>query len=456
MPAAITAAETSVFPRYLDLVYPSIERGRGVRLYQAGGLEVLDAASGGAMVACLGHAVDRIVDAAVAQAGRLSYVYNHHFTNDAQEELATRLIREAAPEMARVRFVSGGSEANEAALRLVRQYHVERGQPQRWRVISPTQAYYGATMGALSLTGRSVVQHPFESYLAEHLHLSTGAFRADPSGEAALAEFDRLLEDAGDSVAAFFCEPVSAAALPAFSPPSTFWQGVEKRRREHGFLVCFDEIVTGMGRTGSWFAYQQIPLGPDIVTGGKGLGAGYFPLAGMLCRAGVYDVIASGSREFEHGHTWDGAPLPMAIGLAVLDFLQEQGLVDRVRERGPSLRSELEQAVGDLDIVREVRGRGFLLGVELVDPRDGESPLPSELRAAELVDQTAFKHGVLVTSSYGSAEERIGDQVLLAPAYTSSDKELGGMVERLAAALAGVQRILEPHLVRPRSSYDGA
>src|SRR5262249_48638762 len=155
-------------------------------------------------------------------------------------------------------------------------------------------------------------------YLPEHLHLAPSTWRFDPSGQAALDELDRLLEQAGhETIAAFVCEPVSAAALPAYSPPEAFWRGLAERRERYGFLICFDEIVTGIGRTGTWFAYQQLPVEPDIVSAGKGLGAGYFPLGAVLCKQHVYDALSHGSREFEHGHTWDGAPLPCAVGLAV-------------------------------------------------------------------------------------------------------------------------------------------
>ena len=436
----ISALQTNVFPRLLDLDYPSIERGEGVRLYTTDGFELLDACSGGAMVACLGHGATEIVQAAHAQAQRISYVYNHHFTNEPQERLADRLIELAAPEMARVRFVSGGSEANETALRLIRQYHVDRGEPDRWRIISPAQAYHGALMGALALTGRRSLQQPYGDYLPGHLHIAPATWRFDPSGEAALAEFDRLLEAAGpETVAAFFCEPVSAAALPGYTPPDSFWAGIAERRKRHGFLLCFDEVVTGMGRTGSWFAGQQLPIEPDIVTGGKGLGAGYAALAATLCRDHVYQALADGSRNFEHGHTWDGAPLPCAVGLAVLDTLVERELVARVRTRGPSLREELEQALSGSEIVKEVRGRGFLLGVELIDPRDGQSLLPDELDAASLVDQKAFEHGLLVTSTHSTADGYTGDQTLLAPAFIATDQELAEMVQRFAATVADVE-----------------
>lgn len=433
--------ETSVFPRFLDLDYPNVERGDGVRLTTVDGREILDACSGGAMVACLGHGVPELIEAAARQSERIAYYYNHHFTNEPQERLAARLLEVAAPNMARVRFVSGGSEAIETALQLARLYHVERGDTDRWRVISPAQAYHGSTMGTLALSGRPSLREPYEPYLARHLHIPPSTPRFDPTGDAALDALDRALEDAGpETVAAFFCEPISAAALAGYSPPERFWQGLAERRERHGFLICFDEVVTGLGRVGTWLAAHQIPIEPDIVAIGKGLGAGYAPLGGVLCRAHVYEALDAGSREFDLGHTWDGAPLPSAVGLAVLDLLVERGLVQRVRDRGPSLREELAAAVSDLEIVGEVRGRGFLLGVELVDPRDGTSFLPVGIDAGTMTDDLAFEHGLLVTSTHPQADGFAGDQVLLAPAFTSTDAELAEMVERLRATLEEVER----------------
>ena len=433
--------ETSVFPRLLDLDYASVERARGVRLTTVDGHEILDACSGGAMVACLGHGVPELIEAAARQAERIAYYYNHHFTNEPQERLAARLLEIAAPEMARVRFVSGGSEAIETALQLARLYHVERGDTERWRVISPAQAYHGSTMGTLALSGRPSLREPNEPYLARHLHIPPSAGRFDPTGDAALDALDRALEEAdSDTVAAFFCEPISAAALPGYSPPGRFWEGLAERRERHGFLVCFDEVVTGLGRVGTWLAAHQMPLEPDIVAIGKGLGAGYAPLGGVLCRAQVYEALDAGSREFDLGHTWDGAPLSSAVGLAVLDLLVERGLVQRVHDRGPSLRDELADALAGSEIVGEVRGRGFLLGVELVDPRDGASFLPVEIDAGSMTDDLAFEHGLLVTSTHPQADGFAGDQVLLAPAFTSTDGELSEMVERLRGTLDDVER----------------
>jgi adenosylmethionine-8-amino-7-oxononanoate aminotransferase len=399
----IRSDDTSLLVRLLDVEYSNIERGEGVWLTTTDGRRILDACSGGAMVTCLGHAVPELVEAATGQAERIAYYYNHHFTSEPQERLADRIL-DVAPEMARVRLVSGGSEANETALRLARTYHVERGQTERWRVISP-------------------------------------------SGDAALEEMDRLIEAAGpETIAAFFCEPVSAAALPGYSPPERFWRGLSERREEYGFLICFDEVVTGIGRVGSWLAAHQLSIEPDIVAVGKGLGAGHAPLGAVLCRQHVYDAIDHGSREFDLGHTWDGTPLSSAVGLAVLDLIAERGLVEHVRERGPGLLEEVEAALTGSDIVGDVRGRGFLLGVELVDPRNGTSFLPEELDAAWLVDDTAFAHGLLVTTTHPQADGYAGDQVLLAPAYTSTDAELAEMVERLAVTIGDVERMIKSSL----------
>ena len=393
--AMIRADDTSVFPRFLDLTYPSIERGEGVWLSTTDGRRILDACSGGAMVSCLGHGVPEIVAAAADQAERISYFYNHHFTSEPQERLADRLLQVAAPEMARVRFVSGGSEANETALQLARLYHVERGQSERWRVISPAQSYHGSTMGTLALTGRRAIQEPYTPYLASHLHLAPSTWRFDPSGAMALQELDRLLDEAGpETVAAFFCEPVSAAALPGYSPPERFWLGLEERRREHGFLICFDEVVTGMGRVGSWLAAHQLPIEPDIVAIGKGLGAGYAPARRRplhAARVRRHRSRLAGVRP--RSHVGRRAALLRPSASPSSTSWSSVAWSSACAERGPSLRDELEAALQGSEIVREVRGRGFLLGVELVDPRDGESFLPVELDVAALVDDTAFEHG---------------------------------------------------------------
>jgi adenosylmethionine-8-amino-7-oxononanoate aminotransferase len=210
--------------------------------------------------------------------------------------------------------------------------------------------------------------------------------------------------------------------------------------------VCLDEIVTGMGRVGSWLAAHQLPIEPDIVTIGKGLGAGYTPLAAVVCREHVYVALAEGSAEFDLGHTWDGAPLPCAVGLAVLDYVVKHRLVDRVHDRGPRLRDPLARVMKGFEIVGEVRGRGYLLGVELVDPRDGKSFLPHELDAATLVDDIGFEQGLLISSTHSTPDGFAGDEVLMAPAFTSTDEELDEMVERFGNTIEAVERVVKERL----------
>lgn len=439
--AFVESERSHVLPLELGRPMPVVARGEGVWVEDVTGRRYLDAMSGGSMASTLGHGRRDIIAAARAQAERLPFVHNERLTNPAQERLARELVSVAPEGFTRVKFTVSGADANEMAVQLARAYHVERGEPQRWQVISPAQAYHGPTMETLALTGRSGLHGPFGPYLPRHLHIPPSTWRFDPTGEAALQALDRALEEAGpENVSAFFCEPVSAAALPAYSPPDRFWEGLAERRERYGFLVCFDEVVTGIGRVGTWLAAHQVPIRPDIVAVGKALGAGYAPLGAVLCTQEVYDAIDRGSREFDLGHTWDGAPLSCAVGLAVLDLLVSRGLVERVRERGPGLRDELGRAVEGSEIVREVRGRGFLLGVELVDPRDGESFLPVELDAAAMVDDTALEHGLLVTSTHPQADGYAGDQVLLAPAYVATDEELGRMVERFRDTIADVER----------------
>jgi len=399
------------------------------------------------MVSSLGHGVEEIIEAAREQAREVSFIYNQQFTSPAQEELADRVAAIAPPELNRVRFTSGGAEANEAALRMLRSFHVEKGQPARVKTISPAQSYHGPTMATLGLSGRPAMRAPYDPLIQNQLHIPPSTWRCDPSGKAALAAFDAHIATHGaESIAAFVCEPISAAALPAYSPPSLFWDGLAERRDAHGFLIVLDEVVTGMGRTGTWFAAEQLPLTPDIITTAKGLGAGFAPIGAVLAADHVYEAVAEGSGLLEAGHTWDGAPLPCAVGIAVLDHLERHKLIDRVRSLGPEVLDKLTARVSELDLVREVRGRGFLLGVEYVDPRDGESFIPPELGVARGIDKEALRQGLIVYSTQPTSDGYVGDQTLLAPAFVSTDEELDTMVERMTTTISNVERRVKAEL----------
>lgn len=444
---SVAAGQTRVFPLELDRLYPVVVSGEGVWVEDSTGKRYLDAMSGGSMAATLGHGRRDITAAARDQALELSYVHNERLTNPARERLAAELVEVAPAGMTRVRFTTGGAESNEAALQMARSYHVERGDTQRWHVISPAQAYHGPTMATLALTGRPGLQRPFGPYLSTHHHIPPSTWRFDPTGQAALDALDRVLAEVGpENVSAYFCEPISAAALPAYSPPEHFWKGLAERRDEHGFLILYDEVVTGMGRTGHWFAADKLPLVPDIIATAKGLGAGYAAIGGVICQDRVYQAFANGSRRLTHGHTWDGAPVTCAVGLRVIEVLREEGLIEHMRAKGPKLRDELAAALADIPMVREVRGHGFLLGVEYVDPRDGKSFLPPELGTARRIDLTAMDLGLIVYSTMPTRDGYAGDQTLFAPPFTTSDAELTQMVERFAETIRTAAKSIESEL----------
>jgi adenosylmethionine-8-amino-7-oxononanoate aminotransferase len=447
MTIVVDAAASNVLPPELHHRYPLMGRGRGVWLEQADGTSYLDAMSGGSMAATIGLGRDEIVDAARDQARRISFVHNEWLTNPQQERLARRLIDLVPDDYARVSFVTGGAEANEAALRLARSYHVERGEPERWRVISPAQAYYGPTFATLALTGRPGLHGPLTPYLPEMLHIPPCTRLLDPTGDRALAALDAIIDDVGgETVCAYYSEGISAASLPAYTPPDNFWKGLAQRAERHGFLVCFDEIVTGLGRTGSWFAEQRLPIVPDIVATAKGLGGGYTAIGAVLCTQAVYDAVAAGSGRLTLGHTWNGAPVSCAVANAVIDVLIGEQLVEHVAANGPRLRDQLADALRDASIVRDVRGHGYLLGVEYADPRDTSAFLPPDLGVAARIDAAAMDRRLVTLSVQPTRDGYAGDQSLFAPAFTSTDDELGEMVERFADAVLAVDAEVQTEL----------
>jgi adenosylmethionine-8-amino-7-oxononanoate aminotransferase len=312
-------------------------------------------------------------------------------------------------------------------------------------------------METLALTGRAGLHGPFGPYLPKHLHIPPSTWRFDPTGKEALEALDRVLAEAGPgTVSAFFCEAVSAAALPAYTPPPHFWEGLAERRDRHGFLVLFDEVVTGVGRTGRWFAGAGTECAPDIIATAKGLGGGYAAIGAVLVRQHVYEAIAQGSRRFALGHTWDGAPLACGVGLAVLEAMRSEGLVERVRDRGTKLLEELRAALDGIPMVREVRGHGYLLGVSFVDPRDGRSFLPPELRVGGRIDDAAFERSLIVLSTQPTRDGFAGDQTLFAPAFTTTDDELSEMVSRFADTVRQVAEDVDRELTahRPAAGAD--
>ena len=446
--AVVVSQSTHVLPLEFNRSYPVLVRGEGVWVEDASGKRYLDAMSGGSMAATLGHGRRDIIAAARAQAEKLAYVHNERLTNPAQEQLAHELAGLAPKGFTRVRFVTGGAEANEMAIQIARRYHVDRGQPKRWQVISPGPGVSRPDHGHARADRAARTEAAFRAVHARPIPTSRRAPGA--SIPPASRPCRRSTASSRPPVPTPFRRTSASRSAPPPCPHiarrSGFWEGLAERRERHGFLICFDEIVTGVGRTGHWFAAESLPIVPDIIATAKGLGAGYAAIGAVLCRQHVYDAIANGSRKFTLGHTWDGAPLSCAVGLKVIDVLKTERLVERVRERGVTLRDQLAGALKGLPLVHEVRGRGFLLGVEYVDPRDGKSFLPPDLRTAGRVDDVAFEHGLITYSTMPTRDGFAGDQTLFAPPFTSTDAELAEMVERFAASVRQVAKELETKL----------
>ena len=448
----VAPGEGAVLQLELAKPYRIIMSGDGAWVEDSTGKRYLDAMSGGSMAATLGHGRGDLIELVWEQSRRVGYLDNNRLTNPWQESLAAELVELAPPGFSRARFVTGGSEANEAAIRAARMYHVARGDEQRWQIISPAQAYHGPTMQTLALTGRPGLQGSFGPYLSRHRHIPPSTDRFDPSGQEALDALDAAIEEIGpENISAFFCEPVSAASLPAYSPPARFWEGLAERRERYGFLICFDEVVTGIGRTGNWFAANDLLIVPDLIAIAKGLGAGYTAIGAVLYAGHVYGTIASAVSSFSLGHTWDGSPLPCAVGSAVLGILREEGWVDHVAARGPVLREELAAVLEGNDLVGDVRGRGYLLGIDYVDPRDGRSFLPPELGVAGRIERAAARHGLLVLGTQPTRDGFAGDQHLFAPPFPTPDTDLAAMVERMAAAVDEVSAEVRTELGSRRS-----
>ena len=436
----VSPSESSVFHRELDRLYPVMTRADGYRMWDDEGVEYLDAIGGGAAVVNIGYGVPGVVEAVREQVAILPFVHNQKFTHPLQEELARRVTKISG--YSHVIFVQGGGEANETAIRLARSYQVERGEASRWRFIAPAQAYHGSTMATLALTGRPALQYPYAPYMPDFLHVPPVDDRADPQGSAALELLEKTILDAGpETIAAFYCEPVSAAAAPGWGPPPEYFAGLAELAEKYGFLVVFDEVVTGVGRTGTFFAADRLPIRPDIITTAKGLSGGYAPMGAVLTTQRVYDAIANGSRDFSHGHTFNGYPLGCAVALAVLDHMESEKLIERVAEVGPRFLEILKEMLSDLPIVEDVNGRGFLFGVTYRDEEGGF--LDPALKFARRIDVAALSERLLIYSMQPTADGYQADQTMIAPVYTTTEDDFREIAARLRRSIKQVCKDLE-------------
>ncbi|MEI6301065.1 MAG: aspartate aminotransferase family protein [Betaproteobacteria bacterium] len=432
-----------VFHRNPAHVYPMAVSGDGAYLIDGSGKRYLDA-SGGAAVSCLGHSDHDVTAAIKAQLDRLAFAHTSFFTNSPMEMLATELVGRAPKGIGYAYFVSGGSEAVESALKLARQYFLELGEPQRDRVIARRQSYHGNTLGALAAGGNPFRRKQYEPLLVDVSHVSPcypyRDQRADESPAAYGARLaveleDEILRLGADRVIAFIAETVCGATLGAVPPVPGYFARVREVCDRHGVLLILDEVMCGMGRTGTLFASEQEGVIPDIITIGKGLGAGYQPIGAMLCQSKIYDVVINGSGYFQHGHTYSGHAVACAAALAVQQVISKRGLLEHVQILGREIGTRLSERFGNHPHVGDIRGRGFFWAIELVADRASKKPFPPERRLHAAIKQKALDNGLLCYPMGGTIDGRLGDHVLLAPPYILTSAQLDEMLEKLGRSL---------------------
>lgn len=432
-----------VFPRHTKNAPPVAVDGEGCWLIDATGKRYLDG-SGGAAVSCLGHGDREIIEAVKAQLDKIAFAHTGFLTSEPAEALANALIAKAPDGIDRVYFVSGGSEAIEAAIKLARQYFLEIGQPSRSKLIARKQSYHGNTLGALAAGGNEWRRSQFAPLLADMTHVEpcyeyVHRREDETAGEyglrAAQSLEDEILRLGPDTVMAFMAEPVVGATLAAVPPVPGYFKRIREICDKYGVLLILDEVMCGMGRTGSLFASEQEGINPDIVCIAKGLGAGYQPIGAMLCSGAIYEAIENGSGFFQHGHTYLGHPAATAAGLAVVTAMEERNLLPRVREQGAKLDAALRETFGQHPHVGDIRGRGLFQGIEIVEDRGAKTPFDPARKIAPKIKAAAFEAGLICYPMQGTRDGAIGDHVLLAPPFIISDAEIGELCERLSTAV---------------------
>ena len=434
---------TTVFHRAPRATLPVAVAGDGIEIIDSTGKRYIDAC-GGAAVSCLGHSNQRVIDAIKRQVQQLPYAHTSFFTTDVAEDLADRLVEAAPAGLEHVYFVSGGSEAIEAALKLARQYFVEKGEPQRRHFIARRQSYHGNTLGALAIGGNAWRREPFLPLLIEAHHVSPCyAYRDQQAGETDEAYAQRLADEleqkivelGAENVAAFVAETVVGATAGAVPPVRTYLKKIRAVCDKYGVLLILDEIMSGMGRTGYLFACDEDGVAPDLLTIAKGLGAGYQPIGATLVSDRIYRTIVDGSGFFQHGHTYLGHATACAAALEVQRVIAEEKLLDNVKARGEQLRASLREHYGTHPHVGDVRGRGLFVGVELVRDRDSKATFDPALKLHAAVKREAMQRGLMVYPMGGTIDGVHGDHILIAPPFVCTAQQIDTIVERLSGAI---------------------
>lgn len=431
-----------VFARNSQATPMEVSHGEGAYLFDKSGKAYLNC--GDAAVSCLGHGDAHVTQAIKDQLDRVAFAHTGFFTSDPAEALADKLIEQAPGDLDRVYFVSGGSEAMESALKLARQYFLEIGQPDRHKVIARRQSYHGNTLGALATGGNAWRRAQFAPMLIDVSHVSPCyAYRGQDDCESDVAYVNRLIGEleaeiealGPESVMAFVAEPVVGATLGAVPPVGDYFAKVREVCDRHGILLILDEVMCGMGRSGTLFAYQQYDIVPDICAIAKGLGGGYQPIGAMLCTAAIHDAIKAGSGFFQHGHTYLAHPAACAAGRAVLERLIDDNVLGQVMPSGAYLMAALQTRLGQHPNVGDIRGVGLFQAVELVADRNTKEPFPTSAKLNARIKTAALEDGLICYPMGGTIDGQRGDHVLLAPPFIMTDAELDLVADRLTSAI---------------------
>ncbi|MGE0541206.1 MAG: aspartate aminotransferase family protein [Dehalococcoidia bacterium] len=444
----MASTNSNLFRRSATQPLPEVVRAEGVWIESADGRRYLDG-SAGALVASIGHGVRAVVEAQARQAGAVAYVHGTHFSVPAQENLAARLAAMAPAGLDRVYPVSGGSEANESAIKFARQVHLERGEPERHLTIGRQTSYHGNTLGALAVSGHAARRQPYRPLLRDQPHIPASycyrcPFGLEPAscGARCAEELEVEVKRTGAQyISAFIAEPVVGAAGGALVPPPEYFAIIREICDRYGVLFIADEVMTGIGRTGKNFAVDHWNVVPDVITTGKGVGGGYAPLGAMIVQERHFQTIAQGTGSFVHGFTYGGHPPSVAAGAAVLAYVQEHDLVARSATMGERLAERLDP-LRDRPIVGDLRGLGLMRGIELVRDRRTKEPFDRSLRVAERIGEAAFERGLIIYPGSGNADGINGDQILIGPPLVISEAEVDLLAERLIEAVDAVMRDL--------------